>query len=79
MKAARIVRITWRIDIPPTETKQLVFVAQNPQGPTRGIRWKVRQLFAEGDRADWFELPPGEARALDAASGVAGRGGTFGN
>ena len=54
----RIVRIAWRVDIPPGASKRLAFVAQNPPGPIRGIRWKVRQLFADGSRADWVELPP---------------------
>lgn len=54
----RIIGITWHVHIPPGDEKQLVFVAQNPQGPTRTIRWKVHQLFADGTRADWVDPPP---------------------
>ena len=54
----RIVGITWRVNVPPGGGKELVFVAQNPQGPTRGIRWNVHQLFADGTRADWVDPPP---------------------
>ena len=48
----RIVAVTWKQDIKPTEYAEFVFFAVNPKtaGP---VAWKVHQRYADGTSADW--------------------------
>ena len=48
----RIVAVTWRQEIKPSEYAEFVFFAVNPKaaGP---VAWKVHQRFADGTSADW--------------------------
>lgn len=52
----RTVSIAWTLEIPPGQSRKLVFVAQNPKTGER-IQWNVHQIFADGSRADWVEAP----------------------
>jgi len=48
----RIVAVTWRQEIKPSEYAEFVFFAVNPKtaGP---VAWKVHQRYADGTSADW--------------------------
>ena len=48
----RIVTVTWKQEIKPSEYAEFVFFAVNPKaaGP---VAWKVHQRFADGTSADW--------------------------
>ena len=48
----RIVAVTWKQEIKPSEYAEFVFFAVNPKaaGP---VAWKVHQRFADGTSADW--------------------------
>ena len=50
----RIVGITWQVDVPPGESRRVVFVTRNPAAGVQ-IAWNVHQLFADGSRRDWVE------------------------
>ena len=52
----RIVSIIWRMEIPPGQSQQFVFVAQNPASGQE-ISWKAHQHFADGSSSDWIEGP----------------------
>ena len=52
----RTVSITWKVDIPPRQSRKLVFTALNPKKGER-IQWNAHQIFADGSRADWVEGP----------------------
>jgi hypothetical protein len=56
----RIVSVVWSVQIPPGDSRQLVFVARNPSRSAE-IQWKAHQVFADGSRRDWVE-PPGAGR-----------------
>jgi len=47
----RIVAITWRQEVGPSEVAEYVFFARNPKSGQ--ISWKARQRFADGTSADW--------------------------
>ena len=48
----RIVAVTWKQDIKPSEYAEFVFFAVNPK--TAGsVAWKVHQRYADGTSADW--------------------------
>jgi uncharacterized protein YcnI len=48
----RIVAVTWKQEIKPSEYAEFVFFAVNPKaaGP---VAWKVHQRYADGTSADW--------------------------
>ncbi|MBA2258846.1 MAG: DUF1775 domain-containing protein [Acidobacteria bacterium] len=48
----RIVAITWTRDIPPKQSAQFLFTANNPAAAGQ-ISWKVQQRFADGTSRDW--------------------------
>jgi uncharacterized protein YcnI len=48
--------ITWKIEIPPGEHREFVFVAKNPATASE-IAWKAHQHFADGAVSDWVEAP----------------------
>ena len=48
----RIVAVTWKQDIKPSETAEFVFFAVNPKTAGR-VAWKVHQRYADGTSADW--------------------------
>ena len=52
----RIVSIIWRMEIPPGQSQQFVFVARNPVSGQE-ISWKAHQHFADGSSTDWIEGP----------------------
>lgn len=56
--ADRIVGVTWRVNVPPGSSQQLVLVVRNPTQPSFGVQWKVHQRFADGTSADWVDPPP---------------------
>lgn len=49
----RIVAVTWKQDIKPSETAEFVFFAVNPKTAGR-VAWKVHQRYADGTSADWI-------------------------
>ena len=49
----RIVGIAWKVQIPPGELREFVFVATNPAAGTE-IAWKAHQHFADGTSRDWI-------------------------
>ncbi len=48
--------ITWKVEIPPGERRELVFVARNPKTGDE-IVWKVHQHFADGSVSHWADAP----------------------
>jgi len=48
----RIVAVTWKQDIKPSEYAEFVFFAVNPKtaGP---VAWRVHQRYQDGTSADW--------------------------
>jgi len=61
--------ITWKVEIPPGEHREFVFVAKNPASASE-IAWKAHQHFADGAVSDWVEAPgskrPGPVTKLTA-------------
>ena len=51
-EGGRVVGVSWKLEIPPTQFGELVFTARNPGEGTQ-IVWKVRQRFADGTSRDW--------------------------
>lgn len=60
----RVVMISWTVNIPPGGGQQVTLVARNPTVPTRRLRWNAHQLFADGTRTSWSELPPAKPAPL---------------
>jgi uncharacterized protein YcnI len=52
----RIVKVRWRVQIPPGEGRELILAAQNPSAGEE-IAWKVHQRFADGSQRDWVDAP----------------------
>lgn len=52
----RIVSIVWRMEIPPGQSHEFVFVAKNPM-IGQEISWKAHQYYTDGSSADWVEAP----------------------
>jgi uncharacterized protein YcnI len=52
----RTTSITWKLEIPPGQSKDLVFEAVNPAG-NRDLSWKAHQHYADGTSRDWVDLP----------------------
>ena len=52
----RIVSIVWRMEIPPGQSQEFVFVAMNPTSDQE-ISWKAHQHYADGSNTDWVEGP----------------------
>ena len=50
----RIVSIIWRMEIPPSQSREFVFVAMNPTSEQE-ISWKAHQYYADGSSTDWIE------------------------
>ena len=48
----RIVAVTWKQEIKPSEYAEFVFFAVNPKTPGP-VAWKVHQRYADGTSADW--------------------------
>jgi uncharacterized protein YcnI len=48
--------ITWTVEIPPGQSKDLVFEAINPAGEQE-LSWKAHQHYADGTSRDWIDLP----------------------
>jgi uncharacterized protein YcnI len=67
----RIVAVTWKQDIKPTEYAEFVFFAVNPKsaGP---VAWKVHQRYADGTNADWTGVE-GDRRPAPVTKVVAAR------
>lgn len=54
--AGRTVSITWKVEIPPGQSKDFVFDAVNP-ATNQEIAWKAHQHYADGTSRDWIDLP----------------------
>lgn len=54
--AGRIVSITWKVEIPPQQSRDLIFEAINP-ATNQDISWKAHQHYADGTGRDWVDLP----------------------
>lgn len=52
----RIVSIVWRLEIPPGQLREFVFVAVNPTNVPE-LSWKAHQHYADGSSTDWVEGP----------------------
>ena len=52
----RTTSITWKVEIPPGQSKDLVFEAVNP-ADSRDLSWKAHQHYADGTSRDWVDLP----------------------
>jgi uncharacterized protein YcnI len=56
----RVTSITWKVDIQPSQSQELTFVAKNPESGSE-IAWKVHQRYSDGTSSDWVE-PAGSRR-----------------
>jgi uncharacterized protein YcnI len=54
--AGRTVSITWKVEIPPGQSKDFVFEAVNP-ATNQEMSWKAHQHYADGTSRDWIDLP----------------------
>ena len=52
----RTVSITWKVQIPPGQSMDLVFEATNPANGQEVI-WKAHQHFADGSSRHWVDAP----------------------
>jgi hypothetical protein len=52
----RIVFITWKVEIPPGQSQNFDFVAENPKAD-QDMSWKAHQHYADGTIRDWVDLP----------------------
>jgi uncharacterized protein YcnI len=52
----RIVSITWKTDIPPDQSRDFNFVAENPKAD-QDMAWKAHQHYADGTSRDWVDAP----------------------
>ena len=52
----RITSVTWKVQIPAGQSRNFDFVADNPQAG-QDLSWKAHQLYADGTRRDWVDLP----------------------
>jgi len=52
--------ITWKVQIPPGESRDFTFDAVNPT-QAQSLIWKAHQHFADGSVSDWIE-PAGGRR-----------------
>ena len=52
----RTTSITWKVEIPPGQSRDLIFEAINPAG-NRDLTWKAHQHYADGTSRDWADLP----------------------
>lgn len=52
--------ITWKVQIPPGESRDFIFDAVNP-AQSQSLMWKAHQHFADGSVSDWIE-PAGGRR-----------------
>jgi len=48
--------ITWKVQIPPGQSQNFDFVADNPKSDQQ-MAWKARQHYADGTSRDWVDLP----------------------
>ena len=53
---ARTISLTWKVQIPPGQSMDLVFEATNPANGQEVI-WKAHQHFADGSSRHWVEAP----------------------
>jgi uncharacterized protein YcnI len=67
----RIVAVTWKQDIRPSEYAEFVFFAVNPKG-AGPVAWKVHQRYADGTSADWTGVE-GDRRPASVTRITAGR------
>jgi len=67
----RIVTVTWKQDIKPTEYAEFVFFAVNPKS-AGSVAWKVHQRYADGTSADWTGVE-GDRRPASVTKVVAAR------
>ena len=56
----RVTSITWKVDIQPAQSQELIFVAKTPLSGSE-IAWKVHQRYSDGTSSDWVE-PAGSRR-----------------
>ena len=52
----RTVSISWKVAVPPGQSKDLSFEAINPPS-NQDISWKAHQHYADGTSRDWVDLP----------------------
>ncbi len=48
--------ITWKVQIPPGQSQNFDFVADNPKTDQQ-MAWKAHQHYADGTSRDWVDLP----------------------
>jgi uncharacterized protein YcnI len=67
----RTISITWKVEIPPGQSRDLIFEAINPAN-NHDLSWKAHQHYADGTSRDWVDLPktksPASITKLGAAS-----------
>jgi uncharacterized protein YcnI len=51
-----ITTITWTVRIPPGQSQNFDFVADNPK-VNQAMSWKAHQHYADGTGRDWVDLP----------------------
>jgi uncharacterized protein YcnI len=56
----RVTSITWKVDIQPAQSQELIFVAKTPLSGSE-IAWKVHKRYSDGTSSDWVE-PAGSRR-----------------
>lgn len=54
--SGRTLSITWKVEIPPGQSKDLTFEAINPT-TNQELSWKAHQHYADGTSRDWVDLP----------------------
>ena len=52
----RTTSITWKVEIPAGQSRDLIFEAINPAG-NGDLSWKAHQHYADGTSRDWVGLP----------------------
>lgn len=52
----RIASIVWRLEIPPGQSREFVFIAVNPTNVPE-LSWRAHQHYADGSSTDWVEGP----------------------
>ena len=52
----RITAVTWKVQIPPGQSQNFDFVADNPK-PDQVLAWKAHQFYADGTSRDWVDAP----------------------
>jgi len=67
---ARIIAISWQVEVPPSKYVALKFTAKNPED-AKEVRWNVRQHLADGSIVEWSDKPGAKEKASVTKIGAA--------